>query len=86
MHIELRFFAGVREALGKASEQLVVPAAVETVDAVRRHLIERGGVWADALGPQQVLRMAYNHQMVEDGNMCIEEGCEIAFFPPVTGG
>ena len=31
------------------------------------------------------LRMAYNQQMT-DADTHITEGCEVAFFPPVTGG
>jgi molybdopterin synthase sulfur carrier subunit len=29
--------------------------------------------------------MAYNQQMAEPGTP-LSEGCELAFFPPVTGG
>ena len=85
MNIELRFFASIREALGTAQESVSLPDHVRNVGDVRRHLVERGGAWADALAEGRVLRMAYNHVMSEP-HTAITEGCEVAFFPPVTGG
>ena len=85
MQIELRFFASVREALGISNERIDLPAGVTTVGAVREHLVERGGAWHAALGPGRALRMAFNHVMCEPGTE-VEEGGEVAFFPPVTGG
>jgi sulfur-carrier protein len=85
MNIQLRFFASVREALGSSNESVTLPAHVQTVGEVRAFLRERGGVWAETLAEGRALRMAYNHQMTEAGTQ-ITEGCEVAFFPPVTGG
>lgn len=85
MHIQLRFFASVREKLGTAQEALTVPDSVRTIGDVRVLLCERGGAWAEALGEGRSLRMAYNQQMT-DAETPISEGCEVAFFPPVTGG
>ena len=85
MHIELRFFASVREALGLAQERIELPETVRTVGQVRDHLIARGGVWAEALGQQRALRMAFNHVMCGPETV-VQEGGEVAFFPPVTGG
>ncbi|MGJ9416366.1 molybdopterin converting factor subunit 1 [Massilia sp. CMS3.1] len=85
MHIELRFFASVREALGLAGERIELPEGVATVGAVREHLIARGGPWAGALGHERALRMAFNHVMCGP-ETAVKEGGEVAFFPPVTGG
>jgi sulfur-carrier protein len=85
MKIELRFFASVREALGVAEESVTVPDGIATVGDVRGWLRARGGVWAEALAEGRALRMACNHVMTEPGTR-ITEGCEVAFFPPVTGG
>jgi molybdopterin synthase sulfur carrier subunit len=85
MNIQLRFFASVRETLGTAQEYLSVPQHVRTVGDVRHFLIGRGGAWATALAEGRALRMAYNQTMTEAGT-AITDGCEIAFFPPVTGG
>lgn len=85
MKITLRFFASVREQLGTSQEEITLPAGVDTVGAVRAHLQQRGGVWAEALGADRSLRMAFNHVMCAPGTV-IEGGGEVAFFPPVTGG
>lgn len=85
MNIQLRFFASVREALGTAGESIVLPAHVRTVGDVRDYLRQRGGVWAEALAEGRSLRMACNHQMTGAATP-VSEGCEVAFFPPVTGG
>ncbi|RJG06313.1 molybdopterin converting factor subunit 1 [Noviherbaspirillum cavernae] len=85
MNIQLRFFASVREALGSSNESVMLPAHVRTVGDVRDFLRERGGMWAETLAEGRALRMAYNHQMTEPATP-ITEGCEVAFFPPVTGG
>ncbi|PQO90292.1 molybdopterin converting factor subunit 1 [Massilia phosphatilytica] len=85
MKINLRFFASVREAVGSSGESVDLPADVATVGAVREFLIGRGGAWADALAHERALRMAFNHVMCEPGTP-VQEGGEVAFFPPVTGG
>lgn len=85
MKINLRFFASVREALGASNETVELPEGVTTVGAVRAFLIARGGAWAEALGEQRALRMAFDHVMCEPETL-LREGGEVAFFPPVTGG
>lgn len=85
MQIELRFFASVREKLGKSQEQASVPAEVRTVGEVRLWLIARGGPWAEVLAEGRALRMAYDQQMCS-ADTPVSDGGEVAFFPPVTGG
>lgn len=85
MQINLRFFASVREALNTSQEKLELPNDARTVGDVRRLLQERGGVWADTLASGRALRMALNQQMTDESAV-ISPNCEVAFFPPVTGG
>ena len=85
MHVQLRFFASVREILETAQESILLPEHVRTVGDVRHFLCGRGGVWEKALNEKQPLRMACNQEMATPA-MSISDGCEIAFFPPVTGG
>jgi molybdopterin synthase sulfur carrier subunit len=85
MKIQLRFFASVREALGTGQESVMLPAHVQTVGDVRAYLRERGGAWTEALAEGRALRMACN-QVMTDAQGRISDGCEVAFFPPVTGG
>ena len=85
MHIHLRFFAHLREMLGTSEEILFVPESVFNVGDIRQLLIARGGVWADALSEQHTLHTAYNHTHC-DAQTLVSDQCEVAFFPPVTGG
>lgn len=85
MNIQLRFFASVREALGTSQETISVPNQVRTIGDLRQYLRERGGVWAETLAEGRALRTACNQQMA-DSNAALSDGCEVAFFPPVTGG
>ena len=62
-----------------------LPDGIATVGDVRAWLRVRGGIWADTLAEGRALRMALNHVMTGAGTR-VTEGCEVAFFPPVTGG
>jgi molybdopterin synthase sulfur carrier subunit len=85
MKVQLRFFASVREAVGIGQESVTLPDDVQTVGDVRVYLRERGGAWAEALAEGRALRMACN-QVMTDAQARVTDGCEVAFFPPVTGG
>lgn len=85
MKLELRFFASLREALGVSQETIEVPGSVKTIADLRLHLIGRGNSWAEVLAEGRVLRCALNQHMV-DASTSLQEGAEVAFFPPVTGG
>jgi molybdopterin synthase sulfur carrier subunit len=79
------YFARLREALGRGSEQIALPADVRDLAALRQMLRDRGGAWADELADNKPVRAAVN-QDVAQGDTRITDGDEIAFFPPVTGG
>jgi molybdopterin synthase sulfur carrier subunit len=85
MKLELRFFASLREALGVSQESVNIPDGVKTIADLRAHLIERGNPWAEVLADGKVLRCALNQHMV-DASTPLQDGAEVAFFPPVTGG
>ena len=85
MKVKILYFAGLRERLGKGSEEIELPASVATLGALRTHLIARGGAWETALGGNKSVRMAVNQDMAGP-DAAIHVGDEIAFFPPVTGG
>jgi molybdopterin synthase sulfur carrier subunit len=89
MKIRLLYFAGLREQLGSAGEELDLPPGVASVEALRAHLAARGSVWQAALqgrgGKPEALRVAVNQVMAHAGTP-VKAGDEVAFFPPVTGG
>lgn len=85
MKLHLRFFASIREGLGVAQEEIVIPASVKTIADLRTFLVARGAPWSDVLSTDRILRCALNQQMVTADTVLLEDA-EIAFFPPVTGG
>ncbi len=82
--ITLLYFARLREAFGMVSEQLAVPDAA-TLESVRATLAARGGVWAHELAAGRAFRAAVN-QAIARADTPVQDGDEVAFFPPVTGG
>ena len=83
MIVQLRYFASIREALGCAAESFETKAG--TLGALREELMARSGAGAAALARGRAVRMALN-QVMSDESATLVEGCEVAFFPPVTGG
>jgi len=83
--ITVLYFARLREALGRSSEAIALPAAVRDVEGVRALLVARGGDWELELAPSRPVRAAVNQAMAQ-GDTQVADGDEIAFFPPVTGG
>jgi sulfur-carrier protein len=83
--ITLLYFARLRESLGVASEKLALPAGVATLEGVRATLASRGGAWAHELAAGRAFRAAVN-QSVASAHTPVQDGDEVAFFPPVTGG
>jgi sulfur-carrier protein len=77
MSITVRYFASLREQLGRGEDRL------EAGDA---HTA--AGVWARAVPdramPERIL-IAINQEYA-DGDHPVRDGDEVAFFPPVTGG
>jgi len=83
--LKLRFFASIREKLGQGS--LDVRAAPDVVDVASlvRHL-DAGpmpGCAATLLADNSLV--AINRQLASPSTS-VEDGDEIAFYPPVTGG
>ncbi|ATA23430.1 molybdopterin synthase sulfur carrier subunit [Brenneria goodwinii] len=80
--INVLFFAQVRELTD--TESLTLNAEYATVDDLRLALCGRGDRWALALESGKLLA-AVNQSLVEMGHP-LQDGDEVAFFPPVTGG
>jgi sulfur-carrier protein len=81
--ITVRYFASIREAIGKGSE--AVESNAGSLGALRDELIARGGAYADSLARGKAVRVALN-QTLSDESAALGDGSEVGFFPPVTGG
>jgi molybdopterin synthase sulfur carrier subunit len=83
--VKVLFFAGLREQLGTAGEEVELPGGVSTVAGLRAHLRARGGNFEKMRSEKALVRAAVNQDMVQPTS-AIKAGDEVAFFPPVTGG
>jgi molybdopterin synthase sulfur carrier subunit len=83
--MKLRYFAWVRERVGKAEEDIDVPSGVATVGELMTWLSGRGEEYAHAFDNPQVIRAAIDKTHVKP-QAAIGTASEIAFFPPMTGG
>lgn len=83
MKVKVKYFASIRESVGTGGEQL--ETATTTLSALRDELIARGGAHADSLARGRTVRVALN-QVMSAEDAVLTENCEVAFFPPVTGG
>jgi molybdopterin synthase sulfur carrier subunit len=83
--MKVKYFAWVRERIGKAEETIEPPANVRTVDELMAWLAKRGESYAYAFETPRVIRAAIDHAHVKP-DASIAGAREIAFFPPMTGG
>jgi molybdopterin synthase sulfur carrier subunit len=80
--INLRLFALLREQTGVDRESLQTSA--QSVAALRAELVQRGGAWA-SLQESARFKAAINQTLAGEDH-ALQDGDEVAFFPPVTGG
>ena len=83
--MKLRYFAWVRERVGKTDEDIDVPAGIATVGELMTWLAARGEEYASAFEHPKVIRAAIDRSHVRP-EAAIAGAREIAFFPPMTGG
>ena len=82
MQVTIKYFASIREAIGQASE--LRQTAATTLGGLRDELLAASDVY-DCLSRGRAVRMALG-QVMSAENAALSPGCEVAFFPPVTGG
>jgi molybdopterin synthase sulfur carrier subunit len=83
--MKLRYFAWVRERIGKPEEEVDLPAAIVTVADLMDWLARRGEEYAHAFDEPNVIRAAIDRAHVKS-EAAVAGAREIAFFPPMTGG
>ena len=77
MKIYVKYFASVRDIMGKDSEDLKIETSLSANELWK-------SLSANKKTPVRVL-VSVNHEYV-DKNFKLKDGDEIAYFPPVTGG
>lgn len=83
MNVTIKYFASIREAIGQGSETRQTSAL--TLADLRDELLAASPTHAASLARGTAVRMALNQVMAGEAAL-LTDGCEIAFFPPVTGG
>jgi len=83
--MKIKYFAWVRERVGKAEETIEPPASVRTVGELIGWLSGLDEGYAHAFENPQVIRAAIDHAHVRP-DVAIAGAREIALFPPMTGG
>jgi molybdopterin synthase sulfur carrier subunit len=83
MNVTVRYFAALREALG--AQETVQLSGAATLSALRDQLIASSPRHAEVLRRSRALRCAVNQALADEAAV-LEDGAEVAFFPPVTGG
>jgi sulfur-carrier protein len=83
--MKVKYFAWVRERIGKAEETIEPPESVRTVGELITWLTGRGEAYAYAFEKPKVIRAAIDQTHVQP-DATISGAREIAFFPPMTGG
>jgi molybdopterin synthase sulfur carrier subunit len=77
MTIQVKYFASLRDRLGRAEDRLPATGTVTVAEVWSR-------LWPDTPLPPNTLS-AVNMEYT-DPDHPVEDGDEVAFFPPVTGG
>lgn len=83
--MKLKYFAWVRERIGVAEEDIVLPAEIDTAGELIAFLKARGEGYAHALERDRFIRVAADHEHVSH-DVSIRGAREVALFPPMTGG
>jgi sulfur-carrier protein len=83
--MRIKYFAWVRERVGKSEETLDPPSDVRTVGELIAWLSARSESYAYAFETPKVIRAAIDQVHVKP-DTAIAGAREIAFFPPMTGG
>jgi molybdopterin synthase sulfur carrier subunit len=83
--MKVRYFAWVRERIGKEEEEIEPPAGIATVGELMAWLSRRGEEYAHAFENPKVIRAAIDRAHVR-ADATLSGAREVAFFPPMTGG
>ena len=76
------FFASLKEKLKCDRIHIEFIEGLDLTQ-LKRNLMSRNVRWKEALSNE--VMVSVNHELVNI-NMPLEDGAEVAFFPPVTGG
>ena len=87
MKIKFLFFASLREVFDCNEKFLDIPHdGILTPDLLLKNFsIAEKGPWLELLNKKKIVRVAINQTLVE-WKSPLNDGDELAFLPPITGG
>lgn len=85
MQIHLLYFASIRETVGSDGETLTLNEDTATVATLCDALRTRNPVWETLLAGAKPVKFAVNQEYAAAATP-LSDNCEVAIFPPVTGG
>ena len=83
--VTLKYFAWMRERIGKAEEKKMLPSHIHNVNGLIEWLITCGEGYALAFEQKESVKVALDQQHASHDSS-LNDAREIAFFPPMTGG
>ena len=83
--MKILYFAWIRDKVGYGEETTPPPDSVQDINALVAHLKSLSKGHAEAFTDMSAIRAAVNQEFVPLTHP-LEQGDEVAFFPPVTGG
>ncbi|MCS6780973.1 MAG: molybdopterin converting factor subunit 1 [Geminicoccaceae bacterium] len=83
--MRIRYFAWLKQRVGRAEEEVVLPNEIATVGQLKAWLAGRYPRFAEACAATGVVKAAVDQEFAEDDRP-LAGAREVAFFPPVTGG
>jgi molybdopterin synthase sulfur carrier subunit len=83
--VKLVYFAWVRERIGRASEEVSLPADIITAGDLITWLRQRGPEYEHALAEPRAIRIAVERLHAGPAT-ALAGASEVALFPPMTGG
>lgn len=83
--MKVLYFARFRQIIGRSSEEIEVPAGVNTVGQLLQHLVASDEGCASAFANLKTVKVAVDQEQASLEH-AIAGAREVAFFPPVTGG
>ena len=83
--MKIRYFAWVRERVGRAEDEIALPDDVTTIAALVSFLKTQGEEYQAAFEHEKIVRAAIDRVHVKP-EASIVGAREVAFFPPMTGG